>query len=92
MNCALWRSGAPKKGEARVLYGIDREFPAVAVVNLGPDPQHQPQHYATENQLEECDTARENLRNAVAGTAVSDPFETHKTHKKKIIWIHPTDR
>ncbi len=50
-----------------MLYGLDREFPAVAVVNLGPDPTGDAANYQKENVLEERDTARENLRCGIAG-------------------------
>lgn len=66
MYCAF-RSGVPKKGQAKVLYGLDREFPAVAVVNLGPDPKQETKKYATDSQLENRDLVKENLRCGIAG-------------------------
>lgn len=51
-----------------MLYGLDREFPAVAVVNLGPNPLDDSGIFQKENILEERDTARENLRCGIAGT------------------------
>lgn len=63
----FFRSGIPKKGQARVLYGLDREFPAVAVVNLGPNPAQQPDDYVKQNELEERDVLRENVRCGIAG-------------------------
>ena len=63
-----FRSGVPKKGKARVLYGLDREFPAVAVVNLGPNPLEDAANYQKNNVLEERDTVKENLRCGIAGT------------------------
>ncbi len=50
-----------------MLYGIDREFPAVAVVNLGLDPASDASKFRKENELEDRDTAKENLRNAIGG-------------------------
>jgi hypothetical protein len=50
-----------------VLYGIDREFPAVAVVNLGPDPASDESKFRKDNELEDRDTVKENLRNAIGG-------------------------
>lgn len=64
---SVFRSGIPKKGEARVLYGLDREYPAVAVVNLGPDPGQQKDTFVRENELEDRDMARENVRSGIAG-------------------------
>ncbi|XP_057379571.1 LOW QUALITY PROTEIN: cytosol aminopeptidase-like [Daphnia carinata] len=66
LNDALNWSGVPKKGKARVLYGLDREFPAVAVVNLGPNPSNHAAIFQKDNVLEERDTARENLRCGIA--------------------------
>ena len=64
---SVFRSGIPKKGEARVLYGLDREYPAVALVNLGPDPGQQKDTFVRENELEDRDMARENVRSGIAG-------------------------
>lgn len=50
-----------------MLYGLDREFPAVAVVNLGPNPSDNAAIFQKDNVLEERDTARENLRCGIAG-------------------------
>ena len=57
----------PKKGGARVIYGLDAEFPAVAVVNLGPDPDRNADQYVNDDVKEERDTLKENLRCGVAG-------------------------
>lgn len=62
-----FRSGVPKKGGARVIYGLDAEFPAVAVVNLGPDPEQNAGQYVKNDVNEERDTLKENLRCGVAG-------------------------
>ena len=51
-----------------MLYGLDREFPAVAVVNLGPNPLDDAANYQKNNVLEERDTVKENLRCGIAGT------------------------
>lgn len=67
VSASYYRSGVPKKGQARVLYGLDREFPAVAVVNLGPNPSNEAASFQRDNVLEERDTARENLRCGIAG-------------------------
>ena len=61
-----------------MLYGIDGEFPAVAIVNLGRDPKSSAgaAFYEKENLLEELDTCRENVRCAVAGSdLVFYPFK-----------------
>lgn len=50
-----------------MLYGLDREFPAVAVVNLGPNPSNDAANYPKDNVLEERDTVKENLRCGIAG-------------------------
>ena len=50
-----------------MVYGVDAEFPAIAIVNLGPEPSTCAGHYEKENSLEERDTLRENVRSAVAG-------------------------
>lgn len=57
----------PKKGGARVIYGLDAEFPAVAVVNLGPDPTQNADQYVKDDVKEERNTLKENLRCGVAG-------------------------
>lgn len=50
-----------------MLYGLDREFPAVAVVNLGPDPKQETAQYEVASQMENRDLAKENLRCGIAG-------------------------
>ena len=57
-----------------MLYGLDREFPAVAVVNLGPNPLEDAANYQKNNVLEERDTVKENLRCGIAGTCFFSPF------------------
>ena len=54
------RSGLGKKGKTRVFYGLDPEYPSIAVVNLGKKG-------ASFSELEELDEGRENVRKAVAG-------------------------
>merc|ERR1712179_140674 len=63
---ALNWSGVPKKGQARVFYGLDREFPAVAVVNLGPDSTQGKLKFQKDDEIEERDTYKENLRCGIA--------------------------
>jgi len=63
---ALNWSGVPKKGQARVLFGLDREFPAVAVVNLGPDSTEGKLQFQKDDEIEERDTFKENLRCGIA--------------------------
>jgi hypothetical protein len=41
-----------------VLYGIDREFSAVAAVNLDLDPAGDATKFRKENELEDRDTAK----------------------------------
>lgn len=74
VSASYYRSGVPKKGQARVLYGLDREFPAVAVVNLGPNPSNEAASFQRDNVLEERDTAKENLRCGIAGRFLFIPF------------------
>merc|ERR1712136_651991 len=51
---ALNWSGVPKKGQARVLFGLDREFPAVAVVNLGPDSTEGKLQFQKDDEIEDA--------------------------------------
>ena len=56
-----YRSGlSDRKGKCRVFYGLDPDFPMVAVVSLG-------KRGVGFNELEEVDEGRENVRIGVAG-------------------------
>lgn len=60
-----------------MLYGLDREFPAVAVVNLGLNPSNNAAAFQKDNVFEERDTARENLRCGIAGISLFYFFNFH---------------